>query len=76
MIGNIITPIHLIFVLAVALLVLGPKRLPEAGRGLGIIADIRHRQRERTAVAADRVPAATDGDTIVLWRHNGRGEGS
>ena len=35
MIGNIITPIHLIFVLAIALLVLGPKRLPEAGRGLG-----------------------------------------
>ena len=35
MIGNIVTPIHLIFVLAIALLVLGPKRLPEAGRGLG-----------------------------------------
>jgi len=35
LIGNIITPIHLIFVLAIALLALGPKRLPEAGRGLG-----------------------------------------
>ena len=35
MIGNIVTPTHLLVVLAVALLVLGPKRLPEVGRGLG-----------------------------------------
>ena len=35
MIGNILSPTHLLLVLAVALLVLGPKRLPEAGRGLG-----------------------------------------
>jgi sec-independent protein translocase protein TatA len=35
MIGNIFTPTHLLLVLAVALIVLGPKRLPEAGRGLG-----------------------------------------
>lgn len=35
MVGNILTPTHLIIVLAVALLVLGPKRLPAAGRSLG-----------------------------------------
>jgi sec-independent protein translocase protein TatA len=35
MMGNLLTPTHLLLVLAVALLVLGPKRLPEAGRGLG-----------------------------------------
>ena len=35
MIGNILSPTHLLIVLAVALLVLGPKRLPEVGRGLG-----------------------------------------
>ncbi len=34
-IGDILQPTHLIFVLVVALLVLGPKRLPEAGRSLG-----------------------------------------
>lgn len=28
-------PLELIIVLVIALLVLGPKRLPEAGRGLG-----------------------------------------
>lgn len=35
MIGDIIQPTHLIFILVVALLVLGPKRLPEVGRSLG-----------------------------------------
>lgn len=35
MIGDILQPTHLLFVLAVALLVLGPKRLPEVGRQLG-----------------------------------------
>src|SRR5581483_4993929 len=35
MIGDILQPTHLLFVLVVALLVLGPKRLPEAGRVLG-----------------------------------------
>jgi sec-independent protein translocase protein TatA len=35
MIENILSPAHLLLILAVALIVLGPKRLPEAGRGLG-----------------------------------------
>jgi sec-independent protein translocase protein TatA len=35
MIGNVLTPTHLMLVLLVSLLVLGPKRLPSAGRGLG-----------------------------------------
>jgi sec-independent protein translocase protein TatA len=35
MIENILSPSHLILILVVALVVLGPKRLPEAGRGLG-----------------------------------------
>jgi sec-independent protein translocase protein TatA len=34
-ISDILQPTHLIFLLLVALLVLGPKRLPEAGRALG-----------------------------------------
>jgi sec-independent protein translocase protein TatA len=35
MVGDILQPTHLLFVLLVALLVLGPKRLPEVGRTLG-----------------------------------------
>lgn len=35
MITDILQPTHLIFILVVALLVLGPKRLPEAGRAIG-----------------------------------------
>jgi sec-independent protein translocase protein TatA len=35
MLTSILQPTHLIIVLAVALIVLGPKRLPEAGRALG-----------------------------------------
>ncbi|HKR99903.1 MAG TPA: twin-arginine translocase TatA/TatE family subunit [Candidatus Dormibacteraeota bacterium] len=35
MIENILSPTHLLLILAVALIVIGPKRLPEAGRGLG-----------------------------------------
>lgn len=35
MVGDIMQPTHLLFVLLVALLVLGPKRLPEVGRTLG-----------------------------------------
>ena len=35
MIDGLFSPMHLIIILAIALIVLGPKRLPEAGRGLG-----------------------------------------
>jgi sec-independent protein translocase protein TatA len=42
-IGDILQPTHLIFILVVALLVLGPKRLPEVGRSLGKgIRDFKH----------------------------------
>ena len=35
MIGDIFQPTHLLFILVVVLIVLGPKRLPETARSLG-----------------------------------------
>jgi TatA/E family protein of Tat protein translocase len=35
MIQNLLSPTHLLLILAVALIVMGPKRLPDAGKGLG-----------------------------------------
>jgi sec-independent protein translocase protein TatA len=35
MFEGLLSPAHLLIILAIALIVLGPKRLPEAGRGLG-----------------------------------------
>jgi sec-independent protein translocase protein TatA len=34
-VGDILQPTHLLLILVVALLVLGPKRLPEVGRSVG-----------------------------------------
>ena len=35
LIENLLSPTHLLLILVVALVVLGPKRLPDAGKGLG-----------------------------------------
>ncbi len=35
MIGDIFQPTHLLLILVVAMVVLGPKRLPEVGRAVG-----------------------------------------
>jgi sec-independent protein translocase protein TatA len=52
MVGDIFQPTHLLFVLVVALLVLGPKRLPEVGRTLG--AGIRDFRQALSGDASDR----------------------
>ena len=35
MLENLLQPTHLVLVLAIAMLVFGPKNLPQLGRGLG-----------------------------------------
>ncbi len=63
MIGDILQPTHLLFILVVALLVLGPKRLPEVGRSLGRgLRDFRsaiNGEDERPPAATTTLPPAT-----------------
>jgi sec-independent protein translocase protein TatA len=54
-IGDILQPTHLLFILVIALLVLGPKRLPEVGRSLG-----RGLRDFRMAVSGEEPPANPD----------------
>ncbi len=54
MVGDILQPTHLLFVLVVALLVLGPKRLPEVGRALG-----RGLRDFRSAISGEEMPEHT-----------------
>lgn len=53
LISDILQPTHLLLVLAVALLVLGPKRLPEVGRAVG-----RTMREFRGAIDGEQPPAA------------------
>jgi sec-independent protein translocase protein TatA len=53
-VGDLLQPTHLLFVLVVALLVLGPKRLPEVGRMLG-----RGLRDFRSAVSGEESPERT-----------------
>ena len=65
-IGDILQPTHLLFILVIALIVLGPKKLPEVGRSLGKgLRDFRSALREndpRTELAdlrQDMAPMST-----------------
>ena len=55
MIGDIFQPTHLLFILVIALLVLGPKRLPEVGKALG-----RGIRDFRNALSGDEIRDARD----------------
>jgi sec-independent protein translocase protein TatA len=68
MIENILSPTHLLLILVVALIVLGPKRLPEAGRGLGSAIrgfkdslSAAERREEQPAIQPSREPEDTPG---------------
>jgi sec-independent protein translocase protein TatA len=56
-IDGLLSPMHLVIILAIALIVLGPKRLPEAGKGLG--SAIRGFKESLSGPSADE-PAAVD----------------
>jgi sec-independent protein translocase protein TatA len=66
-IDNILQPTHLLVVLVVAMLVLGPKRLPEVGRAIGrglhdmrnAIDDVKPSREELLGTAKADAPAAS-----------------
>jgi sec-independent protein translocase protein TatA len=54
-------PVHLLFIAAVALIVLGPRRLPELARSLGRgIREFREAMSNGSATGASHTPAPTD----------------
>ena len=69
MFGDILQPTHLLFILVVALLVLGPKRLPEVGRSLGkALRDFRGAMagmEEHTTAAFSDPPAAPQAEPVI-----------
>jgi sec-independent protein translocase protein TatA len=57
MLGDLFAPTHLVLILLVALIVFGPSRLPEIGRGLGqAIRGFRAGLAEGTSPRPDAVP--------------------
>ncbi len=73
MIGDILQPTHLLLILIVALVVLGPKRLPEVGRAVGrSIRDFKgaidgeHRDEPESVISSQATkPAGDPADNIV-----------
>jgi sec-independent protein translocase protein TatA len=60
MIGDILQPTHLLLILVVALVVLGPKRLPEAGRAVGrSLHDFRSAMNGEHHESRDQITGAT-----------------
>jgi sec-independent protein translocase protein TatA len=59
-----IQPIHIVIILLVALLIFGPKRLPEIGRNIGkAINEFRHGTREITESFREEVNQPLDSQT-------------
>jgi sec-independent protein translocase protein TatA len=73
MIGDILQPTHLLLILVVALLVLGPKRLPEVGRSVGrTLRDFKgaingepHDEPEQVVSSESRKPASERADRVA-----------
>ena len=66
MFGDLLDPVHLILLLVVALLVFGPKRLPEVGKGLGeTLREFRKAMRVHDAENNEATMIETSGSATV-----------
>jgi sec-independent protein translocase protein TatA len=63
MLEGLLQPQHLLIILAVALFVFGPKKLPELGKGLGQgIKSFKEGIRQATAEPVSTVPTPTESE--------------
>ena len=66
MFEGLFQPMHLLVILAIALLILGPKKLPELGKGLGEgIRSFKNSLKEPGSEPADNPAAKTELDSKV-----------
>ena len=66
MFEGLFQPMHLLVILAIALLILGPKKLPELGKGLGEgIRSFKNSLKEPGSEPADNPAAKTEPDSKV-----------
>jgi sec-independent protein translocase protein TatA len=66
MFEGLFQPMHLLVILAIALLIFGPKKLPELGKGLGEgIRSFKNSLKEPGSEPADNPAAKTEPDSKV-----------
>ncbi len=73
MIEGLFQPMHLVVILFIALMVFGPKKLPELGKGLGDgIRSFKDSMRERqeSLAKADKVTRSGPGETEAVPEHH------
>ena len=73
MIEGLFQPMHLVVILFIALMVFGPKKLPELGKGLGDgIRSFKDSMRERQEIVAkaDKVTMPGPGETEAVPEHH------
>ncbi len=73
MFEGLFQPMHLIVILFIALMVFGPKKLPELGKGLGDgIRSFKDSMREKqeNLAKSDTVTGSEPGESVVLPTHS------
>ena len=66
MFEGLFQPMHLLVIIAIALLIFGSKKLPELGKGLGEgIRSFKNSLKEPESKSADNPPAKTEPDSKV-----------
>jgi sec-independent protein translocase protein TatA len=71
MFEGLFQPLHMIIILAIALIIFGPKKLPELGAGLGKSLREFKKAMSDTNKDIDVTPVVTEPKEINILQHNG-----